>query len=437
MNVRESVLNVLLDMESNGTLSHIALQNELQRRPEMSLPDRRFLRCVIRGTLENRYLLDDRINRKSKVKVNKMKPVIRQVLRLSAYQLFFMDRVPAAAVCNEAVKLVQKHHLQGLKGFVNGVLRSMAREESWPEVSESVRYSVPQWILDLWDREYGSEAKEKMLLDLTKDKPACFRIRRELASKEDILDSLRRDGAVFTEAPFPKDAYMFSAVDSLEQLEAFAKGWIQIQDLSSMLVGAMSDVKPGMKVLDVCAAPGGKSMHVAELMKGTGLVTSCDLTEYKVRLIRENVKRAGLDNLCPVVQDARSFRPEWEETMDIVIADLPCSGLGVLGRKPDIRYRVSQDDPVTLAELQRTILSNVIRYVKPGGLLLYSTCTIAPEENRLNREWILSNLPVASEEWREEVIPAGLLQRAKGGQLQILPGVDPCDGFYLARFRKK
>ncbi|MCD8330705.1 MAG: 16S rRNA (cytosine(967)-C(5))-methyltransferase RsmB [Lachnospiraceae bacterium] len=437
MDARETALRILLEVE-RGEKSHIVLQNTWMRHPEISEQDRRFILRLVQGTLEKRLQLDWRINQKSRVPVAKMKPVIRNLLRMSAFQLFYMDRVPASAVCNEAVKLTGRFHMQGLKGFVNGVLRAMAREEAWPEEPLCISSSVPEWILDRWRTEYGVEALTGLLRSL--EEPHRLTVRRVTSrvSEPELLNSLEAEGASVSPAPFPGDAFQLRVPGKLEELTAYRRGWFQIQDLSSMLVGCLAGIRPGQRVLDVCAAPGGKSLHAADLLAGTGEVLACDLSEAKAARIRENIARSGLSNIQAVVQDATVFVSAWEGQMDVVLADLPCSGLGVMGRKPEIRYSVTPEQVKELAALQRQILANVWRYVRPGGTLLYSTCTVTREENAENRGWILEELPFRADEFGDSLPEALQGERSVAeGFLQLLPGMQPCDGFYIARFRRK
>ena len=442
MNTRELALRILIEMEQKDAQSHRLLQDTWKKYPELTDQDRRFILRLVQGTLEKRMLLDARINRKSKLAVNKMKPMIRQLLRMSAYQIFFMDKVPDGAVCNEAVKLVVKFKMQGLKGFVNGVLRAMAREEHWPEESPLIMYSMPEWIYRSWETAYGEETALCMMQASDEKHRLYFRIlggagNPEGVSEEMIRDSLDQCHVVYHPAAFPAGAWIMENPEQLESLEALKRGWIQIQDISSMLVGVLSGVKENMQILDVCAAPGGKTLHMAEKLQGTGGIISCDLTDAKVSLILENIERSGWKNIEAVRQDARRFHPVWENRMDLVLADLPCSGLGVLGRKPEIRYRTSMEDIRSLAALQREILQNVSRYVKPGGRLVFSTCTVTSEENAQNRNWILEHLPFDAADLPLEELPEEMRGRAAGGQIQLLPGIDPCDGFYISVFRKR
>ena len=228
-----------------------------------------------------------------------------------------------------------------------------------------------------------------------------------------------------------------SGYDSLDSLNAFRQGLIQVQDVSSAFVGELADPAPGSFVIDVCAAPGGKSLHLADKLKGTGMVEARDLTEAKVALIEENRQRCHAENLRPIQQDALEYDPSSEKKADILIADLPCSGLGIMGKKPDIKLHMTEEKLLELASLQREILSAVWRYVKPGGLLIYSTCTIDRQENQENARWIQETLPF------EPVALSGRLEglfkeeELKKGQLQFLSGIHPWDGFFISVFRRK
>ena len=228
-----------------------------------------------------------------------------------------------------------------------------------------------------------------------------------------------------------------SGYDHLEALEAFQNGWIQVQDLSSSLVGMAAAPKEGSQVLDVCGAPGGKSLHIADLLKGSGHVTVRDLSDYKVQMIEDNIDRSGFSNISAEVWDALELDEELVETMDLVVADLPCSGLGILGKKPDIKNRVKPEDLDSLAELQREILSVVWQYVKPGGMLVYSTCTIDKKENEENVAWFQEHFPFEPVNIEGRLGEKLKAETMKQGYFQILPGVYPCDGFLLSVMKRK
>ena len=436
MNGRELALRVLLEVEQ-GQKSHLALADGAAAHPELPERELRLARKLVRGTLEEQLLLDWRLEQKSSVPVAKMKPLVRNLLRMSAYQIFFLDKIPDAAVVSEAVKLMKQSRLRGLSGFVNGVLRAVVREQDWAEEPEEIRAGIPAWILEKWKREQGEEACRSIVQALKQEEPVTFRLVKGDLPEEELLESLREDGMEAVPAPFPEGAYRLKHVKDLTGSRAFREGYLRIQDASSMLAGVLAAPGPGELVLDVCAAPGGKSIHIAELLKGTGTVIACDLTEQKRKKICENIGRTGLKNIEARVQDARQFVPEWEEAFDLVLADLPCSGLGVMGRKPEIRFLVTPEEIAGLQRLQREILANVVRYVKPGGCLFYSTCTVTAEENGQNRAWIMERLGLRPQGFRDLLPPALSGEgSAEEGWLQLLPGVHPCDGFYMAKFRK-
>lgn len=435
---REIILDVLMEILEKGGHSHVVLRQALEKYQYLEKQDRAFITRVAEGTIEYRLTIDAVIDQCSKVKTSKMKPVIRTILRMSVYQILWMDRIPDSAACNEAVKLAVKRQFQGLKGFVNGVLRTIVRRkdtfvfEDW-----TLRYSMPSWLIDLWKEQYPSEVVQKMLESFLKEQPTTVRCNLDRASMEEIQESLRAQQAEVSVSPLSSHALLLEKYDYLEGLDAFLKGWIQVQDVSSGFVGDIADPQEGDVVLDVCGAPGGKSLHIADKLKGTGLVVVRDLTEQKIRLVEDNLERTGFGNIRAEVWDALEFDPQWEGKADIVIADLPCSGLGIIGKKPDIKYQVSRQSLNELAALQRQILSVVSRYVKPGGKLIYSTCTIDRLENEEQRSWFLEHFPFRSRNIEGMLGDAVQEESMKDGYLQLLPGRYPCDGFFIAAFTKE
>lgn len=436
-NSREVVLDILMEILEKGNLSHLILKQALEKYQYLEKQDRAFITRITEGTLEYLIQIDAVINRYSKVKVGKMKPVIRTIMRMSVYQLLYMERVPDSAVCNEAVKLAKKRKFQGLTGFVNGVLRNISREkETIKFTSPAERYSIPQWMFSLWEKSYGKETAEKISASFLEDRPLTVRCNTSRAPIEKIVESLEAQGICVEISTISPTVLQISGYDYLDTVEAFAEGYITVQDTSSTLVGLVAAPNPGNLVLDVCSAPGGKSMHVADLMAGTGMVESRDLTEYKISLVEENIARCGFSNMRTCVWNATVLDPNMEGKADIVLADLPCSGLGIIGKKPDIKMRLQEEELHELAALQRKILSVVSRYVKPGGVLVYSTCTINPEENEGNALWIEENLPFKKKEIAS-VLPEALKNDCVDNRIQLLPGIHPCDGFFIAAFERE
>lgn len=472
---RELALDILMEVLEHGALSHVVLRQALGKYQYLDKQDRALIARIVEGTLEYRIQLDYVIGCFSRTKPEKMKPLIRTLLEMSVYQLLYMDRIPDSAVCNEAVKLAAKRRFVGLKGFVNGVLRSVAREKDryrpsgecggsdpWPD--DSVRYSMPQWLIDLWTQACEEEDAHAMMKAFLRERPFVIRCNLDRATKHEIMESIRRQGATVTEHAWADDMLILSQVDVPERLTALQNGFVAAQDLSSACVAKAAGIKAGDIVLDVCGAPGGKAIHAASLLRRAeagmapppepddshsaadsrrakaeatkamrGHVYVRDLSDRKVSVICDNIVRCGyVDTVTAQVWDARIPDESMTERADVVFADLPCSGLGVIGRKPDIKIRIRPEEIEQLAALQREILSVVWRYVKPGGVLVYSTCTVSPQENIRNRDWFLRNFPMTpvditgrlGEKFDEETL--------KEGYIQLLPGKHPCDGFFLA-----
>lgn len=435
---REIILDILLEILERGGYSHVILRQALNKYQYLDKSERAFISRTVDGTIEYLIQIDYVIDSFSSTKTQKMKPVIRTLLRMSVYQLIYMDRVPDSAVCNEAVKLAVKRKFAGLKGFVNGVLRNISRNKEslqWPDAS--VRYSMPSWIVSKWERAYGKEKAEIMMASFLNSARTTVRCNFAKASKEEILKSLREQGAEVSESGVSEGVLYLDHFDHLEGLEAFQKGYIQVQDLSSSFVGEIAAPQKGDYVIDVCGAPGGKSIHIADKLNGTGTVEVRDLTEQKISMIQENIDRCGFGNIRARLWDALVQDPDSMEKADIVIADLPCSGLGIIGRKPDIKYRIKPEDLDSLAALQRNILSVVQSYVKPGGKLIFSTCTINRKENEENAQWFLESFPFEPVNLEGKLGEKINLDTLNQGYLQLLPGIHPCDGFFIAAFQKK
>lgn len=436
VNARELALDILMEILERGGYSHVVLNQALSKYQYLEKQDRALITRITEGTLEYLIQIDYVIESCSTVKITRMKPVIRTLLRMSVYQLLYMNRIPDSAVCNEAVKLAAKRRFQGLKGFVNGVLRSVARKKGQLEFADlSVRYSVPQWLIDHWEETYSRDTVARMLNYFLEKSRLTVRCGKKTDRKQ-ILDSLKSQGVRAEECGYLPDLLYLDGVDYLEALEAFQKGWIQVQDLGSALTAVAAAPKPGDRCIDVCAAPGGKSLHLADLLEGTGFVEARDISPRKVELMEDNIRRLGYSNIRARVMDALEPDEESMEKADVVLADLPCSGLGVIGRKPDIKLRVSPESMEELAQLQRDILSVVWQYVKPGGTLVYSTCTINRKENEENAAWFAENYPFRAVDISGRLGDGFQEETMRQGYIQLLPGVYPCDGFFLAVFER-
>lgn len=441
---REIVLAVLTEVLEDGRFSHVVLRSVLEKYQYLQKKERAFITRVTEGTLEHLIEIDYILDTFSKIEVKKMKPVIRNILRSSVYQLKYMDSVPDAAVCNEAVNLAVKKGFRSLKGFVNGLLRNVARNlESVVYPSEglealSIRYSMPVWILNMWSAVYDAGSLETMLAAFQEEMPLTIRCNQVRATPGQLRARLEAEGVKVRQHPYLPYAFWISGYDHLQSLKSFQEGWFSVQDVSSMLAVELSGVKEGDQVLDVCAAPGGKALHMAEKLNQTGHVRARDLTEYKVRLIEENIRREGAANIEAAVWDAAQPEAGSADSADIVMADVPCSGLGVLGRKTDLRYKVTPEGLEDLVRLQRKILSTVQAYVKPGGTLMYSTCTIHSGENEENVRWFLEHFPQFALQSLKTDVCEELRDRVdEEGWLQLLPGINKSDGFFIAKLIRR
>lgn len=445
VNVRELSLEVLVKVLEDGEYSSAVIGQVLTVYQYLEKQERAFFTRLCEGTIERALELDYILNQFSKVKVKKMKPVIRNILRMGVYQLKYMEQVPDSAACNEAVKLAQRKGFHNLKGFVNGVLRNIGRnldkiaypaKEENPLLYLSIRYSMPEWIVTLWITQYGLEQTETMLKAVFAERPTTIRCNCDKISVEELKEILSKEQVTVEDGVYVDTALRISDYNYLNKLESFRDGLFTVQDESSMLVALAAGIKEGNQIVDVCAAPGGKSLHAAELLHGTGNVSARDLTEQKISKIQENKRRLGVENLDVIVWDATVEDESMEGKADIVIADLPCSGLGVMGKKNDIKYKASPEGMEELAKLQRQILQVVSSYVKTGGTLIYSTCTVNETENEENMHWIEKELGFTLESL-DSFLPQSLHNSTtKNGYLQLLPGIHKTDGFFLARFRK-
>ncbi|MDD6070075.1 MAG: 16S rRNA (cytosine(967)-C(5))-methyltransferase RsmB [Clostridiales bacterium] len=451
-NTRLLILETLLEIEKKNIFVKDALQKLLFQKQFLSKQDRAFITRMVEGVTEYQVQLDYVIDCFSKTKVKKCKPLIRCVLRMGVYQILYMDSVPNEAACNECVKLAKKKGFQNLSGFVNGVLRNISREKDsiqYPEREKdlegylSITYSMPVWLVKEMLSWYGEEVTEHILKASVMPSDLTIRVNENRISKEKLRDKLSENGVVVTDGNYVGEALHLANINYVKRLPGFKEGEFFIQDESSMLLYQLSGADREKKeadvlhILDLCAAPGGKCTHFAQKLGDRAFIKARDLTENKISLINENVLRLGIHNIETDVWDALILDESRREWADVVIADLPCSGLGIIAKKNDIKYHISKQQLTELANLQRTILTNAAAYVKKGGILLYSTCTINPEENMENAKWFLGHFDFEKEPI-EELLPEELRKNMlEENMVQLLPGVHKCDGFFIAKFRKR
>lgn len=447
-NTREIVLDMLLAIEREEEYSHRLIREVLAKYDYLDGREKAFIKRLFEGTLERRTELDYYLNRVSSVPVKKMKPLIRNLLRMSAYQILYMDSVRDAAAVNEAVKLAGKRKFHNLKGFVNGVLRKLSADRNALEPPSetgnpagylSVACSMPDWIVKHFLSLYSYEKTKLILNGFLKVRPVTIRFRLGLPDqeREELLAAMEAKGVLSHKHPYVRGAYYLENCENIAALPGYAEGAFTVQDASSMLAVAAAGIQPGDRVLDVCAAPGGKTLLAAEYAGETGTVEARDVSAYKVSLIQENLERMRVFNVAVKVWDGTVWDAGAEESADVVLADVPCSGLGVMGRKRDIKYRQKPESLESIGSLQKAILQQAARYVKPGGILLYSTCTINPAENEEMADWICSNLGFVKEPLTAFLPDMPKVQTAQKGYVQLLPGIHDTDGFFFARLKRK
>lgn len=441
LNARRLALDVLTDVREKGAYASLALGERL-RAAHLSPEDRRLATGLAYGTLENQLQIDYALDRLMDHPTRE--PVQRDILRMGAYQILFLDRVPDSAAVDEAVKLTRAMGMEAACGFINAVLRNLSRgkdEIAWPDREAdltgylSVKGSMPLWLVEKLVAAYGPEEAGRVILYREEEHPVCVRPNLTRLSDAEFVTLLHEKGWRAERGIAPHAWLVYGAGDLAADAD-YRAGRFSIQGQSSMLAAEALEVRPGMKVLDACAAPGGKSAYLCEQMQLTGRVYAWELHEKRAQLLEGVRRRLGLDNLRISVRDALDFRPDLEGTLDGVLLDAPCAGLGVLSQKPDIKLRLKQEDIPAIVDTQGRLLDTVCRYVRPGGALVYSTCSLLPEENadrvraflETHRNFVLDPLPVS--------FPAELRERQTPFGLQLLGCRDGVEGFFIARMRR-
>lgn len=435
---REAAMLTLAACERQGAWSDGYLKKTLR---EQGL-DRRDAALAARlcyGVLQNKLLLDWHLARFCRSKLTSLDVKVLCNLRAAAYQILFLDKIPPSAAVNEAVELTKKHcRNPRAAGMVNGVLRAMLREGEHPEPDIydkvkclSLKYSHPAWLVEEFVSALGPEGAEALLAEDNRQPPTAAQVNPLRVSPAELAETLRGDGVEVQFHPWLSGCLVLSGTGDLERLSAFRSGGFYIQDAAARLAVTAAGVTPGSRVLDCCAAPGGKSFAAAINMENRGELISCDIHPHKIKLIQAGRDRLGLSVITPCLQSGLEQKEDWVNRFDTVIADVPCSGLGIIRKKPDIRYK----DPEALKGLpriQRGILDNCSHYVRPGGVLLYSTCTLLRRENEDVVEAFLANHP-------QFVLESFELPQfgAQPGMMTFWPHIHGTDGFFVARLRRK
>lgn len=437
---RKLALKVLLDVHENGAYAALSLNKTLPR--DLKPEERRLTTQLVYGTLENEVKIDHALNQLTEYPARDA--VTRDALRLGVFQILFLERVPDSAAVDESVKLVKQMGAEASAGFVNAVLRNLIRQKdelSWPDAEKDpeewlhVESSAPLWLVKKLIEAYGFDTAKQMLTYREASHPTTVRPNLLKLDDHGFEDLLRKKNLSFRAGVAPH-AYLLEGVTEPGFDPDYQAGLYSIQGQSSMLAAEAVQARPGMKILDACAAPGGKSAYLCETMQLTGRVYAWELHEKRALLLDGVRRRLGLDNLRTAVKNACEYRPDMEKTLDAVLLDAPCSGTGVLSQKPDIKLRLKESDLPAIVETQKKLLNTVCRYVRPGGMLVYSTCSVLPEENKAQIEAFLKEHPEYTTEPMPLSFPAELRQQQDALGLQLLGFRDQVEGFYIVRLRR-
>lgn len=443
INPREIAAEAIMEIMTAQAYNTMTLRRLLRQNGAMPRQDRAFVTEVVNGTLRNLIYIDYVLETFSRTKLEKMKPWILAVLRTAVYQICFME-VPDSAACNEAVKLVGARGYGALKGFANGVLRTVVskrKEIPLPPKGTadylSVVYSHPLWLVRMWLAYYGYDETEAICAFDNRPPDVTIRVNTLKTDRDTLKKQLETAGVSVREGRISGNALHLSKTADLSRLEAFREGLFHVQDESSQLAVEVLDPQKGERILDICAAPGGKSFTAAEKMENTGELTSCDIYEHKIELMEDGRERLGITCMDCMVQDGTVRADKMCEKYDRVLVDAPCSGLGLMRKKPDIRLKKNGDEIDSLIQIQRQILETAAGYVKQGGVLVYSTCTLSRKENEKNVEWFLENHPTFEREDLTPFLPKDWeWETAKQGYITLLPYQTGTDGFFISRMRR-
>lgn len=441
---RELILEILLDIDQNKAYSNLSIQKHLDL--EENFKDENFVRELVYGVIENQIYLDYIIRKNSKVRLKKIHPNVLNLLRMGIYQLLFMDKVPDRASIYETVELAKSYANKGSVGYINGLLRNVSRDkEGALKISAnnkleyiSIKTSHPLWLVENIANQYGEDfAMEFCQYNNTKPK-LNIRVNSLKTNRESLKARLEDKGLLVSEGKYSNYTLIIENPSRITQLDEFKEGLFTIQDESSSLVAQVMDIEDNMTVIDLCSAPGGKTSHIGERLNNTGRILAFDIHRNKLDLIRSTAYRLGIKNIVLGENDGSVYNEKLDSLGDIVLLDVPCSGLGIMRRKPDIKLNKEETDIIKLNKIQKDILKNGARYVKSGGQLVYSTCTIDKRENIDIIKWFLSenkdfNLvsiggKLASEDG---------LNHLNQGYLDLYPHVNGTDGFFIAKMVKE
>lgn len=436
-NPRRLAVKVLSSMERDGAYSNLLLRDALEGFSDPR--DKAFATELVYGVLQNKRYLDYAIDTFAKIKTKKMAYDVLNILRVAAYQILLLDRVPDSAAVNEGVKLAKRLAGDRSGAFVNGIARALCLHKGeivFPGGEEGLatRYSFPEWMLPIYREACGGDCEE-LLRHFNEPPKLCLRINRLRTSRERLLAYFKERGVAASCSPLCDDALLCGGF-SIAADRAYQEGLYSVQDVGAMLICRVLAPAEGATVIDACAGPGGKCAYLAELMKNRGEILALDIYEHKKKLIEKEASRLGLSIVRAKVQDAQESKEA--PCADYILADAPCSGLGIVGRKPEIKWNRKPEEIGAFAELQLAILESCAGRLKPGGAMVYSTCTLTRQENEEVCSAFLCRHPELELEGFDPLLPEALRGMGGGaGMLTLLPHRTGTDGFFMAKFRKK
>lgn len=430
----EIVYGVLEQKKHSDALFHALLTD----REELDGRDKRFLKRLAYGTIERAIEADARIEQVASLPIRKMEPEVRTVLRMALYEIYYMDKVPEAVSCHEAVELLRKVKGDRHTAFVNGVLRNIIRKREQIKLRHAWQtLSLPKDLYDYFVERYGKKTAKKIgQAFLEKNAEITLHIDTNKISTEEYEQRLQAADVAFAKANYVREAVVVKHVEDVATLPGYEEGLFFVQDESSMLPVLCAGIKPGDDVVDVCSSPGGKTMHALTCLRGEGMISARDVSGAKIQRVQENVTRMKYSNIEYKVWDGTKEDTGWANRADVVLVDVPCSGIGIIGRKPEIKYGALETSK-DLIKIQRQICRAAIKMLRPNGIFIYSTCTICKEENEDNAKWLADSCGLKPESL-DDYLPEVLCNKMTAdGMLQMLPGVHQSDGFFVARFRKQ
>lgn len=444
LSARELALDILMDISMNKAFSNISIKKHLKEK--INIQEENLVREIVYGVLENQIYIDYIISKASNIKLKKIHPTMLIIIRMGIYQLIFMDRIPASAAVNESVNLAKKHGHKGSIGFVNGVLRGISRDKdkfAKIDVKEkidyiSIKYSHPRWIVERWVKEFGEEFTELICKENNNKPELNIRVNTLKTTKEELIAKLEEQDFIIKESKYARDSLIIENPSRVTELREFVLGYFFIQDESSTMVGQIMDPKPGSIVIDICSAPGGKATHIAQMMDNKGKILSRDIYEHKLNLIEENANRLGIDIIHTDISDATKIDESLLNIADYCLVDAPCSGFGLIRRKPEIKWNRQEIDIAELVDIQYQILNNAKDYIKVGGTLIYSTCTIESDENiNLISRFLEENKNFKLVSLENMLENKENIATLKDGYIQLFPHIHGTDGFYIAKMIKE